>query len=519
MSEAQAVHDAGVLDERGTLAEPAVARVALLAALALFGASDLTLVESIQALILFVVALFFAWRLVRAPLARLAAAFLFAGAVLFGAPPFQQAGRAVLGGPFEWWFFARSAALFGATVWLGAAHRRSAAETAPSPDARLLALFAAPRSRVSLAAAGALAGALVLYLQGAELRATVSGALLLGACAWALPALLGVARDAAGARRLRNFTLALLGFFALSGAIRFGLAYRALVAEHPGTAAGRVEAFNATLRSDFLAARAETLRGQIAAGENDFAAAERHYRRAAERDGRDPHLDPFAAECACRQGRAESAWRSLLAGGFAALRDPRLVGGLEELERRDEANLRAQVLLALWQWDGDAPESARRTRLGKIQKLLPGELTSAVLLGRLGGHPKGPFVLPSALFFAPAGRDDGGSEVAPLDEGEATALAVLDAGGWKGTLRAAGSPAGRAAPVLRVELDGETVARLNIGRAELRGYDFKLHVERGDIYRLRLVFENGAPFVENGVEQRRRVAVTELRLQRASEAR
>lgn len=196
MSDAQAVHDAGVLDECGTLAEPAVARVALLAALALFGAADLTLVESIQALILFVVALLFEWCLSRTPLAHLAAALFLVGAVLFGAPPFQQASRAVVGGPFEWWFLSRSAGLLGVAVWLGAAHRRSAAETDSSPEARLLALFAAPRSRVSLAAVGALAGALVLYLQGAELRATVSGALLLGACAWALPALLGVAPDA-----------------------------------------------------------------------------------------------------------------------------------------------------------------------------------------------------------------------------------------------------------------------------------------------------------------------------------
>lgn len=521
MSDAQAVHDAGVLDERRTIAERAAPRVALLAALALFGAADLTLAESFQALILFAAAWLAAWRLsfVRAPLARLSAGLFFAGAVLFGAPPFQQASRAVLGGPFEWWFLSRSAALFGAAVWLGAARRRTAAEAAPSPDARLEALFAAPRSRANLAAAGCLAGGVTIYLQGAGLRAAVAGALLLGACAWALPVLLGVARETTGARRLRRFTLALLGLFALGGAIRFGLAYRSLVAEHPLAAAGRVEAFNATLRSGFLAARSEALRGQVAAGEGDFAAAERHYRRAAEREGRDPRLDPYAAECACRQGRADAAWRCLVAGGFEALRDPRLVVGMEDLLLRDEPGLRTQLLLALWQWDRGAPDPVRRTRLAKIQKLLPGELNSAMLLGRMGPYPKGPCVLPGALFFAPAGRDDGASEVAPLEEGEAAALAVLDAGTWKATLRAAGATAGGAAPVLRVELDGETVARLSIGRAEVQGYDFDLPVARGDIYRLRLVFENGTPFVENGVEQRRRVAVTELRLRRAGDGR
>ncbi|MCK6471657.1 MAG: hypothetical protein L6R28_07915 [Planctomycetes bacterium] len=517
MSDARAVHDAGVLDERRTLAGRAAPRVALLAALALFGAADLTLVESIQSLIVLAAALWAAWRLSSTPLARLAAALFLVGAVLFGAPAFQLASRAIVDGPFEWWFLSRSAALFGAAVWLGAAHRRTAAEAAPSPDARLEALFAAPRSRASLAAAAFLAGAATLYLQGAGLRAGLAGALLLGACAWALPALVGVARDAAGARRIRHFTLALLGFFALSGAIRFGLAYRTLVAEHPVAAAGRVEAFNATLRSDFLAARVEALRGQAAAGEGDFAAAEGYYRRAAEREGRDPHLDPYAAECACWQGRSESAWRCLIAGGFEALRDPRLAAGMEELLLRDEQNLRVQVLLALWQWDRGAPEPARRARLAKIQKLLPVELTSAVLLGRMGTAMKGAFVLPGALFFAPAGRDDGASEVAPLDEGEATALAVLDAGTWKATLRAAGAPAGGAAPLLRVELGGETVARLTIDRADMSGYEFELPVARGDIYRLRLVFENGAPFVENGVEQRRRLAVSDLRLQRVGD--
>jgi len=192
----------------------------------------------------------------------------------------------------------------------------------------------------------------------------------------------------------------------------------------------------------------------------------------------------------CKLGDSITAWRRLVFKGFAAISGPELIPGIKALADAPKcADPRAKLLAALLSWELQEPKEERKRRLDEVQRLVPNEPSSSTLLARLGSAEKTPLWLPQDLLVAE--RPSFQSALGTLEEvGAVQTVVTLDPGHWEMELHAHGTPLHQEWPIIRVELNGYEIGRTQVNRAKDYAVPFTFEVKRGDLYLLRLVFEN-----------------------------
>jgi hypothetical protein len=223
-----------------------------------------------------------------------------------------------------------------------------------------------------------------------------------------------------------------------------------------------------------------------------------------------------------KMGNSLSAWRKLVYGGFPAVTKSEIAQGILSLADRPDADVRARLAAALVAWELKLPQDECRKRLEAVQQVAPNEPSSHELLVRLGAKlPDAPLWLPPDLivgrepsFHTVTGTvDNGGIE----EQGELSSVIVLGEGHWELLLRARGAPLHEEWPIIRLELNGHEIGRTQVTRSEDHDVPFTFDVNRGNVYQLRVVFENYMDELDNGKPARRHLGIGGMMFRRAKE--
>lgn len=468
------------------------------------------------------------------PAARLWTVALFFFGVLTISPAFQRA--TTLRDVRDWDRLSQISAfaplLLMALLWILARATRSAAVSpAPRPASiasQLEALIDTPAIRLQLIPLALLLAAAGLGLSGQPLRAILPrGVLLAALLLLALRPLLQLAATPAGVGALRAALLLAMAASALSGAGRFMdmrgkvAAGNALLAQDKPEDAQKIHAeaaaLNEILQSKSTRLEVETEWALFYERKEQFESSLVHWRRIADERGQDPTEMLPIRRVLCKMGDSLTAWRRLIYQGFPSIADPEIAPGILALGDNPGGDLRGKLLAALLAWEQNAPEAERRRRLEEVRKVLPNEPTSNNLLKRMGvAVPDAPLWLPAELI---AGKKlTTTSLLGSIEElGEVDTLVVLDEGHWELALNARGTPLHEEWPVIRLEFNGQVIARTQVTHDDNRDVPFTFDVHCGDIYRVKVILENQQEILDQGHITRRGLVINGMTFRRAKE--
>ena len=96
-------------------------------------------------------------------------------------------------------------------------------------------------------------------------------------------------------------------------------------------------------------------------------------------------------------------------------------------------------------------------------------------------------------------------------------VVCLNEGHWEMSLRAAGTPLHEEWPVVRVEMNGKTLATTQINKAVEHDVPFTFDVTRDDIFKVRIVFQNRQEDLEEGRASRRGLKILGIKFSHAKE--
>jgi len=393
--------------------------------------------------------------------------------------------------------------------------------------ARLEAFLVTPAARAHIAAVGVLLVAVDVALSGLPAAAILPRAGLLVVTVLCLPALLQLAAAPAGQRALHAALVAALSLSVAVGVARYaGLrstadSIRVLLDQNrqaeAQTAYSKAAALNDVLRARGVSTDIETQWGLYWERKGAYEDALVHWRRVAEQRGVDPTEMAPIRRILCKMGDSLNAWRRLVYQGFPAIADPELAPGILALGDIPGSDVRAKLLAALLAWEQHAPPEELKRRLAEVRKVCPNEPSACNLLRRLEQKaPDNALWLPGEMIVGRKLTSQSG--LGSIEElGEVTTLVVLNEGHWEVGLIARGTPLHEEWPVIRVEFNGKEIARTQVNRSGDYETPFTLDVNRGNIYRVRIVFENRLEEMVQGRVARRGLVINGMNFRRAQE--
>ncbi|HYF50761.1 MAG TPA: hypothetical protein VEJ63_15210 [Planctomycetota bacterium] len=463
------------------------------------------------------------------PLGRLWLAILFVFTALLVSPAFH---RSVGAGTFDGsgnlvngvaFFSAFSALLF--CVWARWARAVLPATSPPSePLSRVEALLERPGTRVQLALALALAVAAGVALSGLSMKTLPLRIAMLGAFALGLQPLLAFARLPSGPRVIQGACAAVLLAVLISGGFRY-VELKNVIAE--GAAMldknnvpeatrihNRARQLNKTLYSKGLEVEIETSWALFYERLNLPVEALQRWQQVADIQRIDRAKFPPVLRAQTRIGDSITVWRRAVFEGFDGVGHPEIMPGIVGLAEIS-GDLRAKLLSALLAWEHNLPEAERRKRLEEVQRVAPLEPTSYNLLNRMGANlPPAPLWLPDALIVGRKATLY--SELGHIGElGEVETLVLLDKGQWEIAIKASGVPLHEIWPIIRVELNGHEIGRSQVTRTELHEVPFVCDINRGNLYRLKIVFQNKQADFQSGRKEMRGLGIAGIVFRKA----
>ena len=491
-----------------------------------------TWLETVQSAGLFVLTLGFAaasggpWKLTQRAAGRIALTGLFASATLLFYPPFHRltADRDV--GAISYW--AKIAPILACVVlWMfGPRNKRGVMIENITASDRLEAFLMRPSVRFNLFVLTLMTLPAMASMSGLAVRSAFWPVAFTGAILLALNPLLRIARTAFVGWMLCAFVLAASGVAALQGV----KAYRELQTAEETAIVGteqskpaeaqkaydRVLELSKTLRTNGPRLEMEAGMARQLEKQNNPSAALAYWERVATLSKVDQTKFAPIRRVKSALGDSLPAWRMLVYEGFPSISNPEMAPGVMRLGEI-APDVRAKLLAALLAWDRQAPEAERRKLLEAVQAVLPGEVSSLNLLKRLGGPVKDvPMMLPPELI---TGRIPTLQSVLGTieEEGEVCTVVCLNEGHWEMSLRAAGTPLHEEWPVVRVEMNGKTLATTQVNKAVEHDVPFTFDVTRDDIFKVRIVFQNRQEDLEEGHASRRGLKILGIKFSHAKE--
>ena len=404
--------------------------------------------------------------------------------------------------------------------------------------------FLASRSvRLNLAAAGCVALFANAGLSGLPLQAALLQSVVLAATVFLMPALLNMASRPAGTLALSASMAAALGVSVCVGAARYLNVYEKV---QSGNAALQQDKSQEALGLYTEAARLNKVLDAKAPGLEIETHWAQYYERKGDSYAKDPaqekvyvgeyelalghwaqvaHLrgideDGFLPmrRVLCKKGDSVNAWWQLIFNGFPAINHPEIAPGIMALGELPQSDLRGKLLSALLAWDQNAPPDECRRRLEAVQRVLPNEVSSYNLLRRMGkAMPDAVLQLPIELIAGPRiGRN--------VEElGELDTLVVMDQGHWEMGLNAHATPLHEEWPIIRILFQApdedrskvHEIGRTQVNRAENYDVPFTFDVNRGNIYHVKIVFENRQEDFDEGHIARRGLVINGMTFRRA----
>ena len=416
----------------------------------------------------------------------------------------------------------------------------------------LEAFLLAPGTRVHIAAAWVLLVLADAGLGGLPLRAALLRAAFVALLVFCLPALLSVAAIPSGQRAMNAALVLVLSLsVAMSGARYIDLRAKVktmgtLLDEKREAEASQV--YKAALeRNEILCAKgtASDLEVRWAAYREDSGELEGalvYWRRVAEQRGADAAEMLPVRRILCKMGDSLNSWRRLIYQGFPAVTDPQIAPGIKALGDSPKGDLRAKLLAALVAWEQQDPPGELKQRLEIVTKKCPNEASACNLLKRLGapevsgfrfqvsGLRTGPpdvkpetsnlkpevLWLPHELIVGKRGSSE--SALGAIEElGEVDTAVVLNEGNWEVNLNARGTPLHEEWPIVRLEFNGKVVGRTQVNRMQDHEVPFTLNVNRGNIYHVKIVFENRMEDVVQGRISRRGLTINGMGFRRGKD--
>lgn len=382
-------------------------------------------------------------------------------------------------------------------------------------------------TRLHLALAGFFVIAAGLALAGLPLKAMLYRGIALATVVLALKALLRFAASPLFMRALAGSCVLVLGFAAVSGAARYSelwskvAAGNALLAKDKPDDAQKIHdearAMNKILFAKAPEVSIETEWAKFYERTGGHWHALQRWYQVADMQQIDRATFAPIVRMQCRTGDSVTAWRKLVFEGLPAVSDPEIAPGINAMADTNGIDVRAKLLAALLAWEHNEPEVERRRRLEDVQKVVPGEPSSFTLLKRMGvEQPERDLWLPADLLVGDKATLF--SVLGGIGElGETQTLCVLDKGRWEIALRARGVPLNEEWPIIRMEINGQVVGRTQVTRADEHDVPFVCEVNRGNMYRIRIVFENMSTDFQQGRRAMRGVAISGITFRKAKE--
>jgi hypothetical protein len=379
--------------------------------------------------------------------------------------------------------------------------------------------------RFNLALAGAGLAATGLAASGLPLRALPQRVLTVAALTLALKPLLQLSARPAATRALQAAIVAALGVSALLGLSRYQLLNEktlaggaALAADNPDaakTAYSEADRLNTILCAQAPVLEMEESWARYYERQNAFWDAIERWNRVADlkKINRAEFLPLIRMQC--KVGDSATIWRRLVYEGFASINSEQIAPGVRTMADLAANDVRAKLLAALLAWDQDESAEVRARRLREVQRVSPGEPSSLALLRRMGEPaPAAPMWIPDGLLVG--SKPSLFSVLGTITElGEVQTLVMLDKGHWEMNINARGTPLREEWPVIRVELDGQPLGRTQINRAENHNAGFSFDIHRGNLYRLKIIFENRLEDMSDGRLSLRGLTINGIGMQHA----
>ncbi|MGD0089870.1 MAG: hypothetical protein ABSE73_08105 [Planctomycetota bacterium] len=390
----------------------------------------------------------------------------------------------------------------------------------PEPGAALEAFILAPKARLHIAAAWMLLVVADAGLNGLPLPAALARAGFVALLTLCLPALLSLVAFSAGRRAVQVSLALMLLLSTTAGAARYVdlrgkvKALYTLLDENREAEALKVHqaalAQNEVLRARGTAVELEACWAAYRERTGNYASALEHWRRIAEQRGADlMELQPVR-RIFCKMGDSLNSWRRLIYQGFPAVSDPEIAPGIKTLGDSPNGDLRARLLAALLSWEQNEPPEELKRRLERVRSACPDEVNACNLLKRLGTDvPDTALQLPGELIVGRTSSSE--SVLGAIEElGEVDTVVVLDKGHWEVALNAHGSPLHEEWPIVRLELNGQVIGRTQVNRAVDHEVPFTLEINRGNIYHVKIIFENRMEDAVQGHISRRGLTINGL---------
>lgn len=383
----------------------------------------------------------------------------------------------------------------------------------------------ARRTRLHIAAAWVLLVLAEAGLGGLPLRAALLRAGFVVLLVLCLPVLLALAAVPSGQRAMYTLLALALSLSAAVGAARYIAlrgevnAIRSLLHENREKEAEQVYQAaldrNAILCAQGKAAELEACWAAYRERTGAFDSALDHWRRIAEQRGADPTEMLPVRRILCEMGDSLNSWRRLIYQGFPAITDPEIAPGVKALGDNPKGDLRAKLLAALLAWEQQEPPEELKRRLELVRKACPNEASACNLLNRLGSAVADTDLwLPHELIIGR--RLSSASVLGTIEDlGEVDTVVVLNEGHWEVCLKARGTPLHEEWPIVRLELNGKVIGRTQVNRVEDHEVPFTLDVNHGNIYHVKIIFENRMEDIVQGRVSRRGLTINGLRLRRA----
>lgn len=394
---------------------------------------------------------------------------------------------------------------------------------------QLEAMLISPSVRLQLLPLAILISVAGLGLSGQSImtsllpRCLVLAALLLVA----VRPLLQLAGTKSGVRAMHAALALGLGASALIGAWRYSdmrgkiAAGNALLAQDKPDDAIKIHneaaAMNDVLQSKSTRLEFETQWALFYERKEQYETSLIHWRTVAEINGQEHTETLPIRRVLCKMGDSLTAWRRLIYQGFPAITDPEIAPGVRAFSDKPGSDLRGKLLAALLSWEEKEPDAERKRRLEEVRKLQPNEPTSNVLLKRMGVNvPDAPLWLPADLIV---GKNISTSSLLGSieDLGEVDTLVVLDEGNWELALNARATPLQEEWPLIRLEFNGQVIARTQVTHYDSRDVPVTFKVHRGDIYRVKIIFENQQEILDQGHYTRRGLVINGMTFRRSKE--
>lgn len=381
--------------------------------------------------------------------------------------------------------------------------------------------------RANLAAAGILIVIVTLAASGLPLKAAAPRAIMVAAVIFSSVAALRLAAEPSGAKSLSLSMALALAVCVAGGTWRYVeltqkvSSATALLAQDKPQDAQKIHdeaaALNEVLNSKSARIKLETEWALYREQKNDFNGALNHWWRIAAIKGVESSEMMPVRRLLCKMGDSLSAWRRLIYNGFPAINDPELAPGIKALGDLQNGDVRARLISALLAWERKEPKEECLRRLKEVQRVSPNEPSSRNLLKRLGEPvPDSSMWLPAELIV---GKKISMTSLAGAIQElrEVDTIVVLEKGQWELGLNARATPLHEEWPIVRIELNGEVIGRTQVTRSTDREYPFTFDVLRGDIYHVKIVFENQSEVIDQGHVSRRGLTINGLALRQTSQ--